>query len=53
MTDNDETTAEALAFSVAIAESDADPRIVPHEDVRVWLSSLAAGDFEATPPEPR
>lgn len=51
MIEDDE--AEARALAVAIAESDADPRTVPHEEVRVWLLRLAAGEFDALPPEPR
>jgi hypothetical protein len=45
--------AEAGALAAAIAESDADPRTVPHEEVRAWLLRLAAGEFDAPPPEPR
>ena len=45
--------AEVRALVAAIAESDADPRTVPHEAVRAWLLRLAAGEFEAAPPEPR
>jgi hypothetical protein len=45
--------ADAGARAVAIAESDADPRTVPHEEVRVWLFRLAAGEFDAPPPQPR
>ncbi len=47
----DEDAAQALA--AAVAESDADPRTVPHEDVRAWLLRLANGEFDAPPPEPR
>ncbi len=43
---------EARALAAAIAESDADPRTVPHEKVRGWLLRLAGGEFEAPPPEP-
>jgi predicted transcriptional regulator len=50
---DDDEAAEAAALAAAIAESDADPRVVPHEDVRAWLLRLAAGEFEASPPEPR
>jgi Fe-S-cluster formation regulator IscX/YfhJ len=50
--DDDEAAAEALALAAAIAESDADPRTVPHEDVRAWLLRLAQGEFDAPPPEP-
>ncbi len=51
--EDDETEAEARALAAAIAESDADPRTVPHEDVRVWLLRLAGGEFDLPPPEPR
>jgi hypothetical protein len=44
--------AEAQALATAIAESDADPRTAPHEDVRTWLLRLANGAFDAPPPEP-
>lgn len=44
--------AEARAHAAVIAESDADPRTVPHEAVRAWLRRLAGGEFEAVPPEP-
>lgn len=49
---NEETQAEARALAAAIAESDADLRSVPHEEVRAWLLKLARGEFDATPPEP-
>jgi len=29
---------------------DADPRTVPHEDVRAWLLRLAGGEFDLPPP---
>ena len=48
-----EEDAESLALAAAIAEADADPRVVPHEEVRVWLLRLAQGDFDAPPPEPK
>lgn len=53
LTEDDETAAEAHALAAAIAESDADPRTAPHEEVRAWLLRLAQGDFEAPPPETR
>jgi hypothetical protein len=43
--------AEARALAAAIAESDADPRTVPHEKVRAWLLRLAGAEFDAPPPE--
>ena len=51
--DDDEAQAEARALAAAIAESDANPRTVPHEEVRAWLLLLANGEFDAPPPEPR
>ncbi len=48
-----EGEAEARALAAAIAESDADPRTVPHDEVRTWLLRLARGEFDAAPPEPR
>lgn len=50
--DDEEIAAEARALAAAITESDADPRTVPHERVRPWLLRLAAGEFDALPPEP-
>ena len=49
--DDDEAAAEARALAAAIAESDADPRTIPHEEVRAWLLRLAQGDFDAPPPQ--
>jgi len=51
--EDDEDAAEAQALAAAIAESDADPRTAPHEEVRAWLLRLANGEFDAPPPEPR
>ena len=45
--------AEARALAAAIAESDSDPRCVPHDELRAWLLRLATGAFDAPPPEPR
>jgi hypothetical protein len=45
--------AEACALAAAIAESDADPRTVPHERGRAWLQRLAQGEFDAPPPKRR
>jgi len=53
LTEDDEAAAEAHALAAAIAESDADPRTAPHEEVRAWLLRLAKGEFEVLPPEPR
>ena len=47
------TDTEQDALAIAIAESDADPRVVPHSEVRVWLMRLANGEFDAPAPEPR
>jgi hypothetical protein len=50
---DDEDAAEARALALAVATAEADPRRVPHEDVRAWLLRLADGDFGAPPPQPR
>lgn len=49
----DEEAAETALLLEAIREADADPRIVPHEEMRAWLLRIAAGEFDAEPPEPR
>ncbi len=46
------TDTEQEALAIAIAESDADPRVVPHSEVRAWLMRLANGEFDAAAPEP-
>jgi hypothetical protein len=51
--EDDEAAAEAQALAAAIAIAEADPRRVPHEEVRPWLLRLAAGEFDAPPPKPR
>ena len=53
LADIDDDAAEAEALAQAIAESDADPREVPHSEVRAWLLRVAAGEFDAEPPTPR
>jgi len=50
---DDEDVAEARALAAAIAVAEADPRRVPHEDVRTWLLRLADGEFDAPLPQPR
>jgi hypothetical protein len=51
--EDDEAAAEARALAAAVAAAEADPRRVPHEDVRAWLLRLANGEFGAPPPTPR
>jgi hypothetical protein len=53
ITEDDEDVAEAQALAAAIAVAEADPRRVPHEEVRAWLLRLASGEFDAPPPQPR
>lgn len=53
LVEDNEDADETQALAAAIAESDADPRTAPHEEVRAWLLRLAEGDFDAPPPEPR
>ena len=50
--DEDEA-AEVAALTVAVAESDADPRVIPHAEMRAWLLELADGNFSAPPPVAR
>jgi hypothetical protein len=45
--------AERLALAKAIAEAEADPRAVPHEEMMAWLKRLASGEHDAPPPKPR
>jgi hypothetical protein len=49
----DDAEADARALRAAIAASRADPRGVPHEEMREWLLKIAAGEFDAKPPTPR
>ena len=44
--------AEARALAVAVEAARADPRGVPHEEMRAWLLRIAAGEFDALPPTP-
>jgi hypothetical protein len=39
--------------ALPLAEVDEDPREVPHEEMRAWLLKIAAGEFDAPPPNPR
>ena len=50
---DDEEAAELAALEAAIAKADADPRRIPHEEVRAWLLRLAEGDFDAPRPTAR
>ncbi len=49
----DDEAAELAALEAAIAKADANPRSVPHAEVRAWLLRLAEGDFDAPPPVAR
>lgn len=51
--DMDDDAAELAALQAAVAQSDADPRVIPHEKMRDWLLQLAAGKFDASPPVAR
>jgi Fe-S-cluster formation regulator IscX/YfhJ len=44
---------ELEALKAGVAESDADPRVIAHEDMRAWILKLADGDFKAAPPVAR
>jgi Fe-S-cluster formation regulator IscX/YfhJ len=54
MTSNPAVTNDAEAerqlLEAAVAEARADPRYVPHEDMRAWLLKLSQGEFDAPPP---
>ncbi|HEV6967767.1 hypothetical protein [Roseateles sp.] len=50
---DDDEAAELAALAAAVAESDADPRVIPHSEMRVWLLEIAAGHFDAPPPVAR
>lgn len=49
----DEDAAELAALTAAVAAARADRRGVPHAEMRAWLLEIAAGNFDAVPPEPR
>ena len=49
----DDEAAELAALEAAIAKAQADPRRIPHEEVRAWLLRLAEGDFDALRPTAR
>lgn len=51
--DLDDDEAETAALAAAVAASDADPRVVPHSEMRAWLLEIAAGNFDAPPPVAR
>lgn len=53
MPDSDDDQAELAALAAAVGEARADPRAIPHEEMQAWLLRLAAGEFDAPPPEPR
>jgi Fe-S-cluster formation regulator IscX/YfhJ len=50
-TELDDTEAEAVALRADAPR--ADPRAVPHAEMREWLLRIAAGDFAAEPSIPR
>jgi hypothetical protein len=47
---DDNEVAGLAALAAAVAESDADPGMIPHSEMRVWLLDIAAGNFDAPPP---
>jgi hypothetical protein len=49
--EDDVDAAEAPASANAVAVAEAEPRRLPHHDVRAWLLRLAAGEFDAPPPQ--
>ncbi len=53
LTELDDEEAEVVALRAAVEAARADPRGVPHTEMREWLLKIAAGDFLAEPPIPR
>jgi hypothetical protein len=49
----DDEEAEAAALRAAVEAARADPRAVPHAEMREWLLKVSAGEFAAEPPIPR
>ena len=49
----DDETAELAALATAVAKAQADPRRIPHEEVRGWLLRLAEGELDAPRPAAR
>jgi len=47
----DDDDAELAALTAAVAEARANHRAIPHSRVRAWLLEIAAGNFDAPPPE--
>lgn len=45
----DEEAAETALLLEAIREADADPRIVPHEEMQAWLLRIAADSLAVLP----
>jgi hypothetical protein len=52
-TELDDEDAEAAALTAAVQAARAEPRAVPHKEMREWLLKVAAGDFASEPPTPR
>ena len=50
---DDDSETEVRSLLQAVATAEADPRRVPHEQVRAWLLLLAHGQFDALAPKPR
>lgn len=44
---------ESITLQAAVAVSDADLRVIPHEKMRDWLLQLAVWKFNAPPPVAR
>jgi Fe-S-cluster formation regulator IscX/YfhJ len=49
----DDEAAELAALTDAVNEALADPRAVPHAEMREWLLQLAEGNFDAPAPVAR
>ncbi len=51
--DMDDEATELAALKIAVDKSRANKRGIPHEEMRLWLLELAAGNFDAPPPVAR
>ena len=51
--DMDDSEAEAAALAAAVGAARKGQGGVPHDEMRVWLLRIAAGDLDAVPPADR
>ena len=51
--DTDDDAVESEALALAIEEAQKSRRCVPHSEMRLWLTRIAAGEFDAEMPKLR